>query len=213
MRNTEAVVRRRLPPPVVVAAGYAAGALPFSNWAARVLKGTDLRGVGTGTVSGTSLYDVAGFVPLAVAGVAEVAKGSVGPLAAGDRLPLRAAAAAAAVAGHNWSPLVGFAGGRGLSPAIGALLVSAPAGAALLLAGMTGGRLAGETALGCAVAYAALVPVCRRVHGRAGGQAAGAVLAPMIAKRLAGNRRPERRALSVYGARLLLDRDTWAKHG
>ena len=56
-------------------------------------------------MSGTALYRVAGFTPLAVAGVLDVAKGAVGPLLAGrDRPVLAAVAGGAAVAGHNWSP-------------------------------------------------------------------------------------------------------------
>ncbi len=44
----------------------------------------------------------------------------------------------------------------------------APAGAAVLLGGLVAGRLSRQTGLGCFVAYVALVPVVRRVHGTAG---------------------------------------------
>src|SRR5437763_12803090 len=117
-------------PTVVLATSYLVGAIPFSNLMARRRRGVDLRTIGSGTVSGTSLYNVAGFGALALAGVCDVAKGSVGPLLAGrDRPGLQAAACGAAVAGHNWSPFLGGAGGRGISPAIGALRATAPAGA------------------------------------------------------------------------------------
>ena len=53
----------------VVLAGFGAGSIPFSNIASRRTRGVDLREVGSGTVSGTALYRVAGFTPLAVAGV------------------------------------------------------------------------------------------------------------------------------------------------
>src|SRR5439155_7799056 len=119
-------------PPVVVGAAYLAGAIPFSNLMARRARGVDLRSVGTGTVSGTSLHEVAGFVPLAVAGICDVAKGAVGPApAARDRPGPAAAPAAAGVAGHNWSPFLNGAGGRGISPALGALLVRNWPGTAL----------------------------------------------------------------------------------
>ena len=69
---------------------------------ARRVGRVDLRDVGTGTVSGTALYHVAGFGPLALAGVCDVAKGAVGPLLAGsDRPELAAVAGGVAVAGHN----------------------------------------------------------------------------------------------------------------
>ena len=51
----------------------------------------DLRDVGNGTVSGTSLYRVAGFGPLALAGIADIAKATIGPLLAGSDRPALAA--------------------------------------------------------------------------------------------------------------------------
>jgi len=182
---------RKLPAWAVLGLAYLAGAVPFSNLAARLLRGVDLREIGTGTVSGTGLYRVAGFGPLAVAGSLDVAKGAVGPLLAGrDRPVLAALAGGAAVAGHDWSPFLGFAGGRGISPALGALAVNAPAGVAVLGLGLAGGRLARRTSLGCFLAYLALVPVLARVHGRRGALAGAAVLVPIVAKRLAGNAPP-----------------------
>src|SRR5262245_65557688 len=101
---------------------FAAGAIPFSYLAGRRARGVDLRRVGSGTVSGTSLYRVAGFGPLAVAGVCDVAKGAVAVLIAGDHVALAAVCGGLAVAGHNWSPFLRGSGGRGISPALGALL-------------------------------------------------------------------------------------------
>jgi glycerol-3-phosphate acyltransferase PlsY len=193
----------------VVLAGYAAGSIPFSNIASRRTRGVDLRDVGSGTVSGTSLYRVAGFTPLAVAGVLDVAKGAVGPLLAGRRRPVVAAlAGGAAVAGHNWSPWLGGAGGRGVGPALGALLTTAPVGVPVLAAGLIAGRAARQTGLGAFVALAALVPVLSRTSGRRGAVAGVCVAAPMVAKRLAGNRpvASEQRG-RAYVRRLLFDND------
>jgi glycerol-3-phosphate acyltransferase PlsY len=115
-------------------------------------------------------------------------------------------AGAATIAGHNWSPFLRGAGGRGFSPALGTLLVLAPEGAAVLLAGVAVGRLvAGDSAIGALAAYIALPFVLRRTRGSAGTTIAAAVLAPMLAKRLAGNRPPG--AASGYLWRLLFDRD------
>ncbi len=201
--------RRRVPAPAVLAVAFAAGSVPFSNIASRLLHDVDLRDVGSGTVSGTSLYDVAGFGPLAVAGVLEVAKGAVGPLLAGpDRPRLAALAGGAAVVGHNWSPFLRGAGGRGVSPALGALLAQDWPGGALLLGGMTVGRLLRQTALGCLVADLALVPWLGRRRGTDGVRMAAAVVIPMLAKRLAGNAPAPRP--SAYFARLVFDRDDFA---
>jgi acyl phosphate:glycerol-3-phosphate acyltransferase len=194
---------------VPVVAGYLAGSIPFSNLASRAIRGIDLREVETGTVSGTSLYRVAGFGPLAVAGVLEVAKGAIGPALAGPERPGAAIlAAGGAVAAHNWSPWLRGAGGRGISPALGALMMTAPEGAGLLVAGLIAGRAGGETAAGCLVAYLALGPVLARRRGRFGALLATAVLVPMFAKRAAGNGPPATRDWRTYACRLVLDRDT-----
>jgi acyl phosphate:glycerol-3-phosphate acyltransferase len=185
--------------------------VPSSQLGARSLRQVDLRRVGSGTMSGTGLFEVAGFAPLAVFGVLDVGKGAVGPWLAGDRPLLAAVAGGAAVAGHNWSPWLGGAGGRGLSPAIGALLPRHPAGSALILAGMAAGRLLGESAVGTLVADALLVPLLRRTGGRDGRAAALLVVVPMLLKRLAGNRPPDEEHDRVWLWRLVYDRDTRAR--
>jgi glycerol-3-phosphate acyltransferase PlsY len=180
--------RARVRPALVVGAGWAAGAIPFANLAARRVAGVDLRDVGNGTVSGTALYDVTGFGPLAVAGLCDVAKGTVGPLLAGrDRPVLAAIAASAAVAGHNWSPWLRGAGGRGVSVAMGALAVGDVAGTSTLAAGLAAGRALRQTGLGCFAAQLAVTPVLWRRHGWRGAAIGLAVTVPMLAKRVAGN--------------------------
>jgi glycerol-3-phosphate acyltransferase PlsY len=194
---------------VVLAAAFTAGAIPFSGLAAQLLAGVDLRGRGSGTVSGTGLFEVAGFRPLAVAGSLDVAKGAVGPLLAGRQRPaLSALAAGAAVAGHNWSPLLGGAGGRGISPALGATLVCAPEGTVLLGAALAGGRLVRQTGITCFAGIVALFPVLWRRRGFPGLVLATSLALPMLGKRLLGNRLPPadgRTRVLVW--RLLFDRD------
>jgi glycerol-3-phosphate acyltransferase PlsY len=200
---------RRMRPWLGLGVAFLAGGIPFSNIAARLTSGVDLRGVGNGTVSGSGLYRVAGFGPLATAGVLEIAKGAAGPLLVGRDHPAAAALAAGlAVSGHNWSPFLRGAGGRGISPAIGALAVVAWPGSVLLLGGMAGGKLVRQAAPGTLLAQAALVPLLARSRGRNGALAGALVLAPMLAKRLLGNAPPAgQRPGRVYLARLLYDRD------
>ena len=190
----------------VVALAWLAGSIPFSFVAARLATGADLRTVGSGTVSGTGLYEVAGFGPLVVAGLCDVAKGAVGPLLASGQSELASFATAAALVGHNWSPWIGGAGGRGISPALGATLVQAPEAALWLLAGLAGGRVARMTGLGSSLAIATL-PVPLRRRGRRGTVLAVALAVPMFAKRLAGNGPPRRRDLHTYLTRLAFDHD------
>jgi acyl phosphate:glycerol-3-phosphate acyltransferase len=200
--------RRRPHPVVVVALAGLAGSIPFSNLAARARAGVDLRDVGTGTVSGTALFDVAGFGPLAAAGVCDVAKGAIGPVLAGrDRPALAAMATGASVVGHNWSPWLRGAGGRGISPALGATVVRDWPGTVTLAIGLAAGRLAKATGLGSFLADVALVPVLHRTKGRAGAMLGVAVVGPLLAKRLMGNRRPDRPRPSAYLHRLVFDSD------
>jgi glycerol-3-phosphate acyltransferase PlsY len=192
----------------VLVCSFAAGSIPFSNIAARRRAGVDLRDVDTGTVSGTNLFRVAGFGPLAVAGICDVAKGAVGPLLAGpDRPVLAAVSAGAAVAGHNWSPFLSGAGGRGISPAIGALAVTAWPGSVLLLGGLVAGRAIGQTGLGSFVADVALVPLLGSTRGRRAALVGACVVAPMFAKRALGNRPPDRSGWRVRARRVVFDRD------
>ncbi len=167
---------------------------------ARRVAAVDLRNADTATVSGSVLF--------AVAGVMEVAKGAVGPLLAGRQRPrLAAAAGAAAVIGHNWSPWLRGAGGGGLSPALGALGVSAPASSATLLGGMVGGRVIRQTAIGSLVAELAAVAVARRTGGPGAGWAATGVVIPLVVKRAASHGRPRPGTATAHLWRFLLDRD------
>ena len=193
---------------VVLVVAFVAGSIPFSNLAARVTRGVDLRTVGTGTVSGTSLFRVSGFPALAVTGILDVAKGALGPaLAGGDRPTLAAFAGGLAVIGHNWSPFLRGAGGRGVAPAVGALLVQAWPGAVLLLGGLVVGKAFRETGLGGFVAEVALTPVLALLEGAAGALAGAAIAVPMLLKRIAGNGRPARADARTYLTRLLYDRE------
>jgi acyl phosphate:glycerol-3-phosphate acyltransferase len=193
----------------ILVLSFAAGAIPFSYLAGRRARGVDLRRVGTGTVSGTSLYRVAGFGPLAAAGVLEVAKGAVGPAlaTAAGHPALAAVAGGVAVAGHNWSPFLRGAGGRGISPALGALLVVAWPGAVLLLAGMILGKVFGETAVGALVAEIALAPALAVTHGAVGALAGVAIAIPMLVKRVLGNAPAKPPRAQTYRNRILFDRD------
>jgi len=217
-------VGRSLAVPAVAAASFLAGSVPFSQLAARRFAGADLRRVGNGTVSGTALYDVAGFWPLAAAGILEVAKGAVGPALARQaslrdprcspggraRRNLGALAACAAIAGHDWTPWLGGAGGRGLSPAMGATLVLAPEGTAVLVAGMVVGRLLRQSGIATLLASLAL-PVVLRLHRGTSGAVIGlCICIPILAKRVLGNS-PLRSApgapISRVVSRLVFDRD------
>ncbi len=184
------------------------GAIPFSNLVATRSRGVDLRTTGSGTVSGTALYRVAGFRWLVVSGILDVAKGTVGPLLAGSGRPTLAAfAGGVAIVGHDWSPFLRGHGGRGVGPAIGVLLINAWPGVIVLLGCMVIARVVRQTGLGGFVGEVLLAPVLAITNGPAGALAGGAVAVPMLVKRIAGNARPATQTWHVYAHRLLYDHD------
>lgn len=197
-----------MPGPVVLVIAYLAGAVPFSNIVAGAVRGVDLRDVETGTVSGTSLYKVAGFLPMVVGGLADVGKGALGPWLASDAV-YAAGAAGLVVVGHNWSPFLGGAGGRGISPAMGALAVVAWPGTLLLLAALAFGRLIEKTGFLSFLAQVALVPLLAVTGGGEDALVGACVAVPLLAKRLTGNEPiPDRaRTSRVLASRLLFDHD------
>jgi acyl phosphate:glycerol-3-phosphate acyltransferase len=191
----------------VCALSFLAGAVPFSNLVARHRRGVDLRETGSGTVSGTSLYRVAGFKWLAFSGICDVAKGALGPLLLFDHPIVAGIAGGLAVAGHNWSPFLRGHGGRGLAPALGSLLVNAWPGAVLLLAVLVAARAFRQTGLGGFLGEVALTPMLVVTNGTSGAVAGGAIAAPMLVKRVVGNGRPRDPSARTYLRRLLFDHD------
>jgi glycerol-3-phosphate acyltransferase PlsY len=201
-------MRRRLRAPWVITAAYLAGAIPFSGWLARALRGVDLRAYGTGTVSGTGLFRVAGLRPLLAGGILDVAKGMIGPALAGrDRPVLAAVAGGTAVAGHNWSIFLGGAGGRGISPALGSMVVNGWQGSLYLLGALASGKAVRSTSLGAFVGYVTLPAVMARYRG-GDGLVAG-LIGPMLLKRVIGNQSlPQVGTTKVAVTRLFFDQDT-----
>ena len=102
------------------------------------------------------------------------------------------------------------AGGRGISPALGALGVRHQPGSATLLGGLALGRLAGQTGLGCFIADVALVPVLARTRGRSARWPAWPCSSPCWRSGPWATTRRPRRDAATYLARLALDRDSWA---
>jgi glycerol-3-phosphate acyltransferase PlsY len=192
----------------IVVLSFLLGSFPSSWVFARKLRHVDLRDVGSGTVSGTSLYRVAGFGALAGAGILDVVKGAIGPLLAPTAVAA-ALAGGAAVAGHNWSPFLRGAGGRGIAPALGALLATAWPGAVVLVVGILLGRFVHQTAVGTLVALLLLAPVLAVWGGTVGALTGVAIAVPMCVKRVLGNSPP--RAGDgrgrVYAYRLVYDHD------
>ncbi len=111
-------------------AAYLLGAIPTSFLVARIVKGVDLRQVGSKNLGATNLYRSLGWRYAVPVGLFDVAKGTIPVLWFGPRvggpawMPL--ALGITAVLGHVFSVFVGFRGGKGVATAAGVMLGLAP---------------------------------------------------------------------------------------
>ncbi|NIM94848.1 MAG: glycerol-3-phosphate acyltransferase [Anaerolineales bacterium] len=110
----------------VVVFGYLIGSIPTAYLAGRWIKKIDLREYGSGTISGSMVWEHVGKWPLFPVGIFDVLKGTFPTWLAlylGLDDVVAAMAGVAAVVGHNWPIYLKFTGGRGLSPMLGTWLV------------------------------------------------------------------------------------------
>lgn len=109
--------------------GYLLGSIPFTQLVARLVKGIDLRKVGSHNVGGHNLTHQAGLGWGLVGGVLDGVKGLAAIAVAqwiGLSFPASLIPGAAAVIGHNWPIWLGFHGGKGLATTLGAIAWVAP---------------------------------------------------------------------------------------
>jgi glycerol-3-phosphate acyltransferase PlsY len=122
-------------------AAYLLGGVSPGYWLVRLKTGEDVRTQGSGATGATNSARLLGRGGFALVLALDAVKGALAVLGArlaGFTDGWEFAAAAAVVAGHVWPVLMGFRGGRGLGPLLGAWLVLAPLaiGACLLIAGV-----------------------------------------------------------------------------
>lgn len=119
-----------MPPLVYLALSYLLGSFPSAFIFAAAFSRADVRLVGSGNVGGMNTFRNVGPLPGLLTAVADVGKGALGvwlgTILFPDRLWIAFLGGAAAAAGHNWMPWLGFRGGKGLGATAGALLVLAP---------------------------------------------------------------------------------------
>jgi glycerol-3-phosphate acyltransferase PlsY len=142
---------------------YLLGGLSPGYWLVRRRTGQDLRAHGSGATGATNAARLLGRWGFVTVLVLDALKGVVAVLIAralGVRDGWEFTVATAAIAGHVWPPQLGFRGGKGLGPLLGAWIILAPiallasSGVAALMWGLTGRKIAGGM-IGAAV----LVPV------------------------------------------------------
>jgi len=113
-----------------VLVSYLLGAIPTSYLVVRLVKGQDLRRLGSGNLGATNLYRTLGWRYAIPVGLFDLLKGMVpvvvfGPRAGGEPLvPLLLGIAA--LLGHVFSVFVKFRGGKGVATGAGIVLGLAP---------------------------------------------------------------------------------------
>jgi glycerol-3-phosphate acyltransferase PlsY len=116
-----------------VVAGYVLGSLPIGYVLVYLFKGVDLRQQGSGRTGGTNAGRAGGLVVGLTTALGDLAKGAGAVWIARaltsdqDLLPwIEVLAATAAVVGHNWSCFLGWKGGAGTGPNLGAAIALWP---------------------------------------------------------------------------------------
>lgn len=111
----------------VLAYGYLLGSIPTAYVIGRMVKGVDLRNVGSGTVGASNVWYNVGHAWIFPVGVFDVfIKGMTPALLARTfdlEIGSQVGASLLAIIGHNWPIYLKFLGGRGVAPTVGVLLV------------------------------------------------------------------------------------------
>lgn len=128
---------------LVIAAvvAYLIGSVPVGYLVIRFTQGRDIRSVGSGRTGGTNAIRAGGSWAGIATGAGDIAKGFlavvIARLIVGDGAPNPAWAevvgGVAVVIGHNWSVFMGFRGGAGTTPNVGAAIAIWPLSALWLL--------------------------------------------------------------------------------
>jgi len=199
---------------LLVVFAYLLGSIPSGYLAGKWLKGIDLREYGSGTVSGSMVWEHVAKWAVFPVGLFDIFKGALPTwlsLRAGLSPQAATVVGLAAVVGHNWPIYLNFQGGRGMSPFLGELFVLFPLGMLILLVGLGIGNRLRSAAVPLFTVI--LLPVFARMLNGPDyvvWLALGMTVITVV-KRLEANRRPlpedpqERR--EVILRRIFLDRD------
>lgn len=112
-----------------LAVSYLIGSIPTAYIFGRILKGIDIRKAGSGNVGATNAFRVLGPLPGIIILLIDILKGAVAPWLVADyflghtnSVALRAFFGFSAIAGHNWTILLNFKGGKGVATTLGVFL-------------------------------------------------------------------------------------------
>jgi glycerol-3-phosphate acyltransferase PlsY len=141
--------------------GYLAGGIPTGYLVVKRLKGYDIRTRGSGNPGTANVYRNAGALAGSITLVVDALKGFAPVFLSITLQPRRPelaiACGAAAIVGHNWTPLLGFKGGKGVATSAGVFLALLPwPMSATLVAFILAVKLSGHISVGSMSAAVAL---------------------------------------------------------
>jgi glycerol-3-phosphate acyltransferase PlsY len=215
-----------IPSLLLIAGGYLLGSVSSTYLIGRWLGGKDLRQYGSGSLSGSMVYEHVGrwaIVPVIFFDVLKATVPAWLALWLDLGVPVAALAGLAAVAGHNWPIFTRFYGGRGMATFAGVWLALFPPGVLSMVGFMGAGWRLGDSAPFLYPCLLTMPLLARLFNGpkmlgplllgdpQLVGQLAGAMILLTLVKRLEANHRPlpppgpER--LKVLLRRAFLDRD------
>jgi acyl phosphate:glycerol-3-phosphate acyltransferase len=156
----------------LVVASFFLGAIPFGIIVSRLFFQRDLRQEGSGNIGAANALRSLGKGGAIAVLIFDALKGAL-PVIAGRALdgpPLATVAAFAAIAGHCFSPFLGFRGGKGVATNLGAVIALAwPAGAIFGAIWLAVVIATGYSSAGSLLASIAMIPALWLLAGPAGG--------------------------------------------
>ena len=124
---------------VLILFSYLFGALPIGLLVGRMVKGIDVRDYGSGNIGATNVWRIMGPLWGTAVFLCDFCKGyfpTVLTIRIHEHLPtmtpwLPVAVGLAAILGHNFSPFLGFKGGKGVATSLGVVFGLSPTAAAV----------------------------------------------------------------------------------
>lgn len=123
---------------IAIIIAYLLGSIPSAYIVTRLIKGKDIRTLGSGNVGGHNVFREVGWGAAVFVSTFDIGKGAAAAYLAywllgkpalvsfGTPQLLLAAAGIAVIAGHMWSVYLKFTGGNGIATTIGALAILMP---------------------------------------------------------------------------------------
>jgi len=115
---------------LAIVIGYLLGSIPSAYIAARVVKGKDIRQIGSSNIGAVNTFREVGIKAGLAVTITDIGKGTAAVAIAYWLLDVSQlfvlAAALAAIVGHNWMVFLKFSGGKGMATTIGALAALFP---------------------------------------------------------------------------------------